>query len=182
MNFKKHILFPFLLTRFCLLIAGMASLRLNAAAPFSSEHFHFTEPARSFLAVWTRWDAQWYLAIAEKGYRISEAAQQNYDAVHSAGFFPLYPLCIRLLTLITQNSALSAVLISNASLLLFLFFLWKIISMEKSKETASRAVLLYLVFPSSFFLKVVPFAFNQPFPIIYNTKSHVVTIEKIEKS
>lgn len=152
MNFKKNILLPFLLTRLCLLAAGVFSLHFNGVAPASSEHFHYTEPAASFLAVWTRWDAQWYLAIADKGYKISEAVRQNYDPVHSAGFFPLYPLCIRGLTFITHSPYVSAILISNASLLLFLFFLWRLISLEASEETASRAVLLYLVFPSSFFL------------------------------
>ncbi len=152
MNFKKHILLPFLLTRAALWAAGMFALLRNPAAAPATEHFHFTHPLNPFLEMWTRWDAHWYLAIAEKGYKISEAVQQNYDIIHSAGFFPLYPLCIRLLTLITQNTAASAIFISNASLLMFLFLLWKIISVEKSEETASRAVLLYLVFPSSFFL------------------------------
>src|SRR5690349_12238358 len=66
----------------------------------------------SIWANWVHWDASWYLLIALRGYDIFTPA--------SAGFFPLYPLTIHLLTLVVGRQALLpiALILSNLAALL----------------------------------------------------------------
>ncbi len=52
------------------------------------------------LEIWARWDSEWYLLIAERGYHLEERMAGKRVAYHPAdatGFFPLYPLLIRAL-------------------------------------------------------------------------------------
>lgn len=57
---------------------------------------------------WTRWDAGWYAHIAENGYSdqpLNDQGQRNVV------FFPLYPMCVRALNLVTHNSDLSGIIL-----------------------------------------------------------------------
>lgn len=50
------------------------------------------------LEIWARWDAEWYLLIAEEGYHLEhhmEGRRVRYRPADATGFFPLYPLLIR---------------------------------------------------------------------------------------
>jgi hypothetical protein len=52
------------------------------------------------LEIWARWDAEWYLLIAEEGYHLEERLARrrvDYGSADATGFFPLYPLAIRAL-------------------------------------------------------------------------------------
>ncbi len=52
------------------------------------------------LEIWARWDAEWYLLIAEEGYHLEERLARRrvvYGSADATGFFPLYPLAIRAL-------------------------------------------------------------------------------------
>ena len=71
----------------------------------------------NFLGSFSNWDGGHYLGIAEMGY--SEKFQY--------AFFPLYPLAIRLLNLVTQNYLAAAVLISLISTFLGLHILYKLV-------------------------------------------------------
>jgi hypothetical protein len=56
---------------------------------------------------WARWDAVWYVGIAQNGYRPGDA--------RDAAFFPLYPLTIRAVSAVTTlPEYVSALLIANA--------------------------------------------------------------------
>ncbi len=51
-----------------------------------------------FLEIWARWDSEWYLLIAERGYHLEDALASRrvaYEPPDATGFFPLYPLLIR---------------------------------------------------------------------------------------
>jgi hypothetical protein len=50
----------------------------------------------------TQWDAGWYLNIAENGYRGEQAA----------AFFPLYPLTVRAVAVVTRSPVVAGVLVS----------------------------------------------------------------------
>jgi hypothetical protein len=50
------------------------------------------------LEIWARWDSEWYLLIAERGYHLEpQMSGRNvaYEAADATGFFPLYPGMIR---------------------------------------------------------------------------------------
>lgn len=88
------------------------------------------------------WDGGHYLGIAKEGY------SQKFQYA----FFPLYPLAIRFLSLVTHNYLLSAVSISIVSTFLGLHLLYRLVSQDFDKKIAEKAVLIFLFFPTSFFL------------------------------
>jgi hypothetical protein len=96
------------------------------------------------LALWQRFDTNWYLRIAERGYSADDG---------STVYFPLYPLLIRAVgTLLLGRSVLAAILISNIALVGALYFVYKIASDLVGEASARRAVVYLAIFPTSFFL------------------------------
>lgn len=99
------------------------------------------------LLSWQRWDTQWYLDIAQRGY-----AWRNPAGTTPAAFFPLYPALIHLGVVLTHRSGLAvALLISNLAFLGALLYLWRLTAWELGGEVAGRAILYLAVFPSAFF-------------------------------
>jgi hypothetical protein len=90
-----------------------------------------------------RWDAAWFLLIAEQG----------YSAEPAAAFFPAYPLGIRILDeLLPVDSLMAALIVSNVSFLLSLVFLYDLTVAEYgAHKTARRTIALLTFFPTSFF-------------------------------
>lgn len=95
-----------------------------------------------FLEPWARWDTLWYLRIAANGYSQGDL---------TGGFFPLYPLLIRGLTIVVGNPLLSALLISNLALLAALLLFYRMACYLHGETTARRAVLYWMAFPTSFY-------------------------------
>lgn len=89
---------------------------------------------------WTNWDGGHFRGIAEHGY----SPQQTV-------FFPLYPLLMKILNLAGLEINLAGLLISHVSLLLALFFLYKLVLLDFSEKVAKRAVFALLIFPTSFY-------------------------------
>jgi mannosyltransferase PIG-V len=90
-----------------------------------------------------RWDAAWYLRIADEGYRTGDA---------SAAFYPAYPTAIRLAAPLTGgNFLLAALLVSNLAFLGALVVLFALTTDEFSRPIAEKTILLVTFFPSSFF-------------------------------
>jgi hypothetical protein len=108
-------------------------------------------PNNLWLDGWARWDAGWYRIIAEQGYSDQPVLGEQRDVV----FFPLYPLSIRALNVVTRNSFLSGILISNAAFGLALVLLFRL-ARELHGETVGRgAVLLLATYPWSFYFSAV---------------------------
>ena len=91
-----------------------------------------------------RQDAAWFLRIATGGYAAGDG---------SAAFFPLYPLAIRVVSLLPGVGPLGAALfISNACFLGALIVLHGLTRLEGlSREIARTTVLLIAIFPTAFF-------------------------------
>jgi hypothetical protein len=90
----------------------------------------------------TRWDAGWFLFIAEEG----------YTAESHAAFFPAYPLAVHVVDQVTPLGNLgAALLISNAAFLGALLVLYRLSVAEFDEPTARRTVVLLTFFPTSFF-------------------------------
>lgn len=88
------------------------------------------------------WDGGHYLGIAKAGY------SQNFQYA----FFPLYPLTIKVLTYITGNFLLSAILISIVASFFGLNILYKLVALDFDKKLADKVIITLLFFPTSFFL------------------------------
>lgn len=97
------------------------------------------------LAMWARWDSDWYIGIAANGYTWEQAA----------AFFPLYPLAIRGLSILVRDYVLAGLLVTHAAVLVAALFLYRLARLDLPEPAARRAVLYLLAFPSSFFLASV---------------------------
>lgn len=96
-----------------------------------------------------RWDSGWYYSILAGGYSFNGDAsvQQNVN------FFPLYPLVSRITSIALGVGGYGALLIvANASALLSVVALYKLVSSRFDDETALTAVALFSFFPASLFL------------------------------
>jgi Mannosyltransferase (PIG-V) len=101
------------------------------------------DPVLSPLA---RWDAVWYLRIADSGYRGSDAR---------AAFFPLYPLLVRSLSTPLGGSPaallVAAYVVAMAAFVGALALLYRLVSLELGRPLARPTLLLLSVFPAAVF-------------------------------
>jgi len=95
------------------------------------------------LGVWMRWDGIHYLRIAQNGY--------SEDVL--TAFFPLYPLLSRWAGMLLGGSDLAGLLaVSRMSLLMALFFLYQLTYQYFDENTAKKAVIFTVLFPTSVYL------------------------------
>lgn len=103
----------------------------------------------------THWDAGWFLRVAAQGY--------DY---HSAPFFPMLPLLIRILTYITRDGVEAGFLIANTALFFACYFLYLMVDEEYGKETAMFSVFILLFFPTAVFLNSI---YSEPLLLAFAT-------------
>jgi len=133
----------FVLSRLLFVGAGaLAVLLLPQADPAGDP----LGPA-GFLDYWARWDGAWYAEIATGGY--------GERAPASTAFFPLYPMLVKLGTVVGGGPALWGVLVSFASTLFALFFVYRIAEKLYDARAARAATLCLAFFPTAFFLNAV---------------------------
>ena len=92
-----------------------------------------------------RWDAVWFLDIADRGY---------VDDTHAA-FFPLYPFLARAVGLLFGSSLVGGVVVSFAAGIVALALLHRLALLELGAGPARAAVVLLACFPAAFFLSAV---------------------------
>lgn len=103
-----------------------------------------TQGWHNLFTAWERFDALWFLRIAESGYLLND---------NSAAFYPGYPMAIRFVSAILGGHPLAAgLLISHLATFGSLFMLYILTASEWNERVARRAVLYLAVFPTSFFL------------------------------
>lgn len=108
----------------------------------------FPQYIRNLPLYWSRWDARHYLSIAEDWY--VNTGDERLKLV----FYPLYPLLVRVVNIITGNVHLSAYLTSNACLLMSGVAMYRIVAREWSRKSAMRAVFFLMFAPLSFYFSV----------------------------
>ncbi len=108
-------------------------------------------PQYPFLDAWTRWDGGWYVSIATEGYQFSQNAQSN------VAFFPLYPLTIKLFSIIFKNPYLSGIIVSNLAFIIGIVFLYKLLREYLLKDEGKTlwSILFLIFFPYSLFFSAV---------------------------
>jgi mannosyltransferase PIG-V len=121
-----------------------SSLYPSAYSPEDIFPYRGVVPSQNpFLAVWQRFDANWYLRIARIGYMDDG----------SSVYFPLYPFLIRVLgTILLQRDLLAAMVISNLALVGALYLLYDITADRIGEEYSKRTIAFFLLFPTAFFL------------------------------
>jgi hypothetical protein len=149
---------PFWLTRGAIaLVAVFAALSFgpDQGGLAARNAASFDEPALTHplggvgdlaLAPLARWDAVWYLRIADSGYG---------EARPRVAFFPLYPLLVRGAGELGGGSPgarlIAAYLISLAAFLAALALLHRLVALELGRRFAAPALLLLAVFPASLY-------------------------------
>ena len=92
-----------------------------------------------------RWDAGWFLRIAQHG----------YDVKQSSAFFPVYPLLVRGLAFVVRSHLVAGVLISLAAAAVTAELLLRIARSRLGERAARDAVLLFALYPIAFVFTAV---------------------------
>jgi Gpi18-like mannosyltransferase len=148
-----YILKIFIVTRIILTIIGSFSILLFHTYTLLAPWRLALAPQKLWLTIWAVWDSEWYLRIAEHGYIVS----LPFDPSHYStfGFFPLYPLIIKMVSFIFVNYLISGLIVSNICLILAAYFLYRLIALDYSKETAHASVKYLFLLPGAFVLSGV---------------------------
>ena len=101
------------------------------------------------VAAWIRWDAWWYLSVAERGYWFDPQGKSN------VAFFPLFPALIRVVGAVVGNPMVAGLLVANAAALGAVLALWWWVGQEAGPRAGERAALWLLVYPFAFFFHSV---------------------------
>lgn len=97
--------------------------------------------------VWARWDSDWYLRIAESGYRWPSS---------TPAFFPGYPLLVAGLgRLLGDHFLLAGLVVSLVACAGAFVLLYRLVVERLGDDDARRSVLYLALFPTSFFLGAV---------------------------
>lgn len=96
------------------------------------------------LHLWDRWDAIWYVKIAQQGYFTDEAT----------AFFPLFPLLIHLVALVLgpTHTLLAAMIVSNLGSLAVFIGVGLLATQELGRASAPRAIRIAAAYPLAFFM------------------------------
>jgi len=130
----------------CTAVAALSTATLNLhqydPAGISTS---FGQVGNVLSAPAVRWDAIWYLQIAEHGYRTAQ----------DAGFLPLYPLLIRIGSLFTGSAVVAGILISLAALFVGLEIIRRLTELELGPRVAGTTVKLIAFGPLALFMSAV---------------------------
>lgn len=165
----RDVLLPVVASRAMLILVAWLGLQLvekrvlpdigaweisNDAGRIAQVSEHVTPNAYPFINMWTRWDSLWYIEIARTGYEFKPNAPTN------AGFFPLYPMCMRVVHRYVKMPheagwALSGIIVSNLALVVALCYLVLLVRLDFDETIASRVVIYISIFPATLFLSAV---------------------------
>src|SRR6266487_2063404 len=96
----------------------------------------------TLLALWQRFDTNWYVSIAEHGYGSIPGDDH---------FPPLYPFLIRIVQPILRNTFLAGLLISHIAIFITLKLLYDVFSQWGEKRITKRALIFFAIYPTFFF-------------------------------
>lgn len=114
--------------------------------PPATPHYELLEWRTELLFnVFARWDAVWFLGIAEHGYQTAK----------EAAFFPLYPLVVHVVAFVTRSALVAGVLVSLVAGGVAAAALSKIGRALIGDRGAKDAVLYLALFPLAYVLTAV---------------------------
>ena len=103
-----------------------------------------------------RWDGTWFLRAAEQGWPRHLPMAHGHVAANTIAFFPVFPIAIRWLSSATTLSPLAVgVTLSAATGLAAVVAVGLLVRRFAGSERATRATLLFAVFPGTFAFSLV---------------------------
>lgn len=142
----RYIFLLFISTRIALTLVGLV------ARTFTERGYgkQFSWSRYQWLDLWGVWDSFWYMDIAQNGYSTVGSIPSSPNQT-SFPFFPLYPMLMKLLGGITGGEYfLAGIFVSNVSLLVACYLLYKLVEQESDRKTARLSVKYLFLFPISF--------------------------------
>jgi hypothetical protein len=106
-------------------------------------YYHADPYPLKWLAIWQRFDANWYLSIAEHGYG---------GIPGDIHFPPLFPSLIRILTPLFGSAFLAGLFLAHLASLLAIRLLYETFHEWGGQVAALQTTFLLLLYPTSFFL------------------------------
>lgn len=98
-----------------------------------------------------RWDGKWFLRAAEQGWPRHLPMNHGHVAGNTTAFFPVFPLAIRWVSSVTTLSPLLiGLIISAVTGLTALVAIGVLVRRFAGREGATRAALLFAIFPGTF--------------------------------
>jgi hypothetical protein len=131
----------FLSTRAAVLLIGYLAVVTIGIVP-GTERFRVSDnPLENLLA---RWDAQWYLSIAEEGYQWDGNPRLEQNVV----FFPAFPAAMRILgPAVGDRWLLAGLMLALAAFLPALMYVHRLASQHMREDRARAAVWLIAAYP-----------------------------------
>jgi hypothetical protein len=139
-------LVSFAIWRGALLCFDLLGLSLTPNMGRCRKNWQVFGAGHDFLNGFFRWDAGWYLQIAERGYSFRP------DKSSSVAFFPLFPMLSRYLGKLMGGHAIAGLVIANVASVGAIAYLRLLGQALFSDRIGKLAVTLLLVFPTSLFL------------------------------
>jgi hypothetical protein len=108
-----------------------------------------------FEAMWSRWDAEHYIAIVDQGYTYTPDPQHWSQA--RVVFFPAYLILVSMVKpFVAGNTVLAGLIVSNACFFLTLVYLYRLAQFEFGDFNAARRAIFYIAaFPVAVFFSAV---------------------------
>lgn len=103
------------------------------------------------LDIWGQWDTGWYLPIAQYGY--SAEFMNGNQATY--GFFPLYPILMKVVGSVFGSPYIGGILVSNICLFVSCYFLYKLVKIDADEQTAKSSIKYLFLFPTAFIFSAV---------------------------
>lgn len=107
----------------------------------------FDSNINTFFSRWIRWDGPHYIDIAQHWYQT-----QGQEALFIV-FYPLYPILIKIVSVLTQNFPASAIIVSTFFSFIASIALYELTLLDFNKRTAILSVWFLNIFPLAYFLQ-----------------------------
>ena len=92
------------------------------------------------FGTFAKWDATWFVHIAEHG----------YDSEQAAAFFPLYPAVVAAVAVVTRSTLIAGVLVSLVAAGIAAVLVWRVGRAVIGERAARDAVLYVALYPLAF--------------------------------
>jgi hypothetical protein len=146
---RRTVLPIHLASRLGVLVVGFLAVILIGFPPEAQNRWRIY--SNDLLDLPARWDAGWYLGIANTGYSYASDSLSQYQ--QNIAFFPAYPLSIRLVSpLLGRHSLWAGVAISIAAFYFALVYLLRLARSELGNDDQAAAVVaLVATYPFAVF-------------------------------
>ena len=125
-------------------------------ANFGNRWFHGTESMDAWYLPFSNWDGQHYLFIADQGYSKGDTDYPlSYFYAMNYAFYPLFPMCIRLMSMVFGNIYIAALVLNLIFSYLFIHLFYAYARHYLPRPEALKSIILLLSFPPAFWLSAI---------------------------